>query len=735
MGRTIADALLQNASPDKLHISGRLRDGSSCVVTWARGHLLTLAQPKEHNPNWEKWDLAQIPFLPKSFIDTPIKEVKSKKYANSATAQDVLKHICRLIQQLDKDGEVINACDAGREGDLIFTKILKYSGAQPAKVSRLWIQSTLKEAIQEAYDKRKPASAYAGLTQSAYTRDRSDWLWGMNLTRLTTLKLADKRQILPVGRVQTPTLGMIVHRELTRKNFVPVNYYTLVAQFPSGIGDLDMAYLMKQPNKETELGKSPDYAADTKAFWDKQKCEAYAKYLNNLGMYTIKDSEKEESQKPPMPFDLPSLQTDCNRAYGWTAANTLKYLQALYDQGYVTYPRTDCKYFPEDMAGKIYKISQDVISGVAEFHGAKPILKPIKAPSCFNSARVTDHFAIIPTGKMQGVDKLREGEKTLFTLYLHICRRLLQCLDAPAIYRVVTRTWTAKANKDITFTQSSKKLSSLGWKRWQKKESDKEESELIAPKGTEEKPDLVSTVSHVTKAPPSYSEGAIIAAMESVGNNMNAELLNEMSEKDAEKLLKNKGIGTAATRHEVIEKLVSAKYVTREKKNLIPTELGYKLVEQLESIDPLLTAPEQTALWEQRLSEMEQGKGSFREFILALYNELVRIKKVFDEKIKSIASHGTPLQESDTLCPVSGKPMLIHEKFYISPAFPKIPLWKTLGGKSMILYDWTRVLAAFNQKKRFIMHGFQGKFGEYSASIDLDTANNKVVVFPVRENR
>lgn len=734
LGKTIADALLHNAKPEKLHISGTLPGGESCVVTWARGHLLSLASPKEHNPNLEKWVMETLPFLPHTFKDVPLSEPPNKKYPGSVSAKQILYHIVGLMGKLDPRGEVINACDAGREGDLIFTKIWQYAKIKSAKSSRLWIQSTLKEAILDAYNTRKPCSDYAGLTMSAFTRDRADWLWGMNLTRMTTLRLGMRKQVLPVGRVQTPTLGMIVRREKVRKAFKPVNYYTALAQFPSGIGELDMSYLWKAPNRATLLGNPPDYAQDIKAFWDKDKCEKYASFAKGLDLYDVKDETHTEKQSPPMPFDLPSLQTECNKVYAWTAANTLKFLQSLYDQGYVTYPRTDCKYLPEDMVNKIYHTAQDVISGIKDFQGMVPVVLPKKLPSCFNSSRVTDHFAIIPTGKLQGIERLRESEQNLYLLYVHICRRLLQALDAPAQFLITARTWTAQKDKNVIFTQKSKVSQVQGWRRWLLRE-DKPEQILPDLKSRLESPINISTISHVTKCPPAYTEGALISAMESVGRNMNGDLLQDLSEEAAEKLLKNKGIGTAATRHEVIEKLVHSGYITREKRNLSPTELGIMLIDKLDGIDPLITAPEQTAIWEQRLSDMEQGKGSFKEFIISLFNELKRIKGVFETKLPTQNFARSTLQDSDTLCPISGKPMKIGEKFYISPAYPNIPLWKTLSGKPMTLYDWVRILEAFENNQRFIMRGFSGKYGEYSASVSLDKDAGKVLVFPTKENR
>lgn len=736
LGKTIADALLSETRAEKLHISGKLPGGESCVVTWARGHLLSLASPKEHNSNWEKWMMEPLPFLPASFKDVPISDPPNKKYPNSASSTQVLSHIVGLLGKLSPSGEVVNACDAGREGDLIFTKILKHANVKPAKISRLWIQSTLKEAILDAYKMRKPASSYAGLTMSAYTRDRADWLWGMNLTRMATLRLGERKQVLPVGRVQTPTLGMIVRREKLRKGFVPANYYTILAQFPSGIGELDMSFIWKREDKTSILGSGPDYAEDIKGFWDKDKCDKYALFTKELGEYSVKDTVKTEKQNPPLPFDLPSLQTDCNKSYSWTAANTLKFLQTLYDSGYVTYPRTDCKYLPEDMVDAIYRTGQDVVSGLKEFHGVLPVLKPGKLPACFNSSRVTDHYAIIPTGKFQGIERMKENDRNLYTLYLHICRRLLQALDTPATFQVTSRRWTAKKDSTVNFSQSARMPENLGWKRWAVKE-DKRDEALPPLKNAVETPLSLSSVSHVTKCPPAYSEGALISAMESVGRNMNPELLQDLSESEAEKILKNKGIGTAATRHEVIEKLVHSGYIVREKRNVLPTDLGIMLINKLDNIDPLISAPEQTAIWEQQLVEMEQGKGSFKAFILALYQELKRIKGVFMEKIPAptYSSGGGSLKDSDTICPISGQPMKIGEKFYISPAYPKIPLWKNLAGKAMTLYDWVRILEAYSNRQRFVMRGFNGKFGEYAASVSIDSDKGKVLIFPVKEMR
>lgn len=734
LGKTIADALLSNKKADKLHIAGILPDGSKCIVTWARGHLLTLAEPKAHDPKLEKWEMSHLPFLPQKFIDTPIIEKKNPKYQNSATAQQVLEHIVKLLKQIPADCEVINGCDAGREGDLIFMKILKHAGVKPSVTSRLWIQSTLKEAILDAYNTRKPIKNYAGLTQSAYTRDRSDWLWGLNLTRMTTLRLGARRQVLPVGRVQTPTLAMIVKRERIRKSFVPANYYTLVAKFPSGLGDIDINSLWKD-NKEEMFGKGPDYAEDTKAWWDKGKCEAFAKYAKSLGNYNVTDSEKIETQRPPMPFDLPSLQTDCNKVFGWTAANTLKLLQHLYDQGYVTYPRTDCKYFPEDMIGNIYSTAQNVMSSISELSKQKPVLRPNKAPACFNSARVTDHFAIIPTGKVQGLENLSDSDPNLYKLFVHITKRMLQALDLPAEYKVTTRVWQALKDSNVKFIQTSKAAISLGWKRWLEKERQPDEP-LLPRNSNLEAPQQVSIVSHVTKCPPAFSEGALISAMEAVGRNLDCDLLQDMTEAQAAKLLKNKGIGTAATRHEVIEKLLYSKYIVREKKNLVPTELGMNLINNLEGLDPLIVAPEQTAIWEQKLVEMENGNGIFQDFIRELYKELCRIREMFDKCIPQMEhTPKSSLQESDTICPISGKPMLIGEKFYISPAFPRICLWKNLAGKVMTLYDWVRILEANSKRQRFVMHGFEGKYGSYAANVVLDTDQNKAVVLPVKEKR
>ncbi len=607
--------------------------GNGYVVTWAIGHLVGIAEPGAMNPDWKPWRFDRLPMLPKDFLLKAIERTKSHfdDVAALLTAPDVESIVC--------------ATDAGREGELIFRYIVKVAGCD-RPVQRLWISSLTPEAIKEGFASLRPGGDYDNLGRAAEARGRADWLVGMNLSRAYSLRFGgqgETRKLLSVGRVQTPTLAMIVERETTIRDFVPEVYHEVVATFGEAADSYRSTWF--DPTRAATEGEArnaqrlPAEPAEAEAI--------RARVLQQNGE-VVSLSGADRNQAPPLLYDLTELQRHANRLYGLTANNTLAAAQALYEKHkLLTYPRTDSRHLTKDVAARIKEVT-DVIrkyygDAVAAGTGTRPL-----SPRFVDDAKVTDHHAILPTsvdphGKAMSVDEER--------VYDLVCRRLLMCWHGDhktRVTTVVTRVTTPDATDH--FRASGTVVTQVGWKvldvgggradkadakaKGKKKAAKAAVPEGEAPAEAEEKPDdaaegrlpdglcegqvRVVTACEAqrkeTTPPKRLTDASLLTAMETAGKTLD--------DRELEEAMSERGLGTPATRAATLETLISRGYVERKGKSLRATDDGIALIDV---VHEKVKSPAMTGEWELLLKRMEQGQGSFETFMDGIERYVIEV--------------------------------------------------------------------------------------------------------------
>ncbi|MEW6183301.1 MAG: DNA topoisomerase III [Bacillota bacterium] len=589
-------------------------EGPQYVVTWALGHLVTLAEPHDYDQRYKEWRLEDLPMLPPS--------MKLKVIRQSSHQFQVV----RSLMQRSDIGELVIATDAGREGELVARWIMVLANwKKPFR--RLWISSQTDAAIREGFANLKPGRAYDNLYAAAVCRAEADWLIGLNVTRALTCKFNAQ---LTAGRVQTPTLAMIVRRENDIKQFVPVDFWTVRADFGDYFGD----WRNKSGN-----GRMFNLA----------EAEALiARIKGRPGV--VRDVRTEgKSEPPPLAYDLTELQRDANKRYGFPAQKTLSVLQDLYEQRkLVTYPRTDSRYITTDIVPTLPGRLKSIAAGpYAEL--VKPLLqKPLSTTKRFvDDSKVSDHHAIIPTGEFLQLSTLGADELKLYDL---IARRFIAVLYPP--YRYDQTTLITEVNGE-SFYARGKVVRDKGWRAVTAKAEEKEDAKdealpeqtlSMCKKGDVKQVRELKINKGKTKPPARYTEATLLTAMESPGKFIEDEELRES--------IKQGGLGTPATRAEIIEKLLYNNYIERNGKELVPTSKGIQLIDL---VSPELKSPELTAQWEQRLSNIARGKDSRTDFIEGIRASALQL-------VKSVAADNAvyrPDNVSRTKCPACGKFLLL----------------------------------------------------------------------------
>mgnify|MGYP000847426827 FL=1 len=588
-------------------------EGTNYVVTWALGHLVTLAEPEDYDKNLKQWRLEDLPMLPP--------KMKLKLIKQTSHQYQVVKG---LMQRKDVT-ELIIATDAGREGELVARWIMDMvHWKKPFK--RLWISSQTDNAIKDGFARLKPGRAYDNLYAAAVCRAEADWLIGLNVTRTLTCKFNAQ---LNAGRVQTPTLAMMVNREREIKNFRPVDYWTVRSDFGNFFGDW----------------RGPDGG---RLYQPAQVEELLAKIKGQEG--TIAEVKTEaKKEPPPLAYDLTELQRDGNRRYGWSAQKTLAVLQDLYERHkLVTYPRTDSRYITADIVPTLPVRLKAMAVGPYQALAQSLLAKPINpGKRLVNDSKVTDHHAIIPTEQPLKPAALDEDEKRLYDL---IARRFLAVLFPPFAYDQTTVITVVKGER---FYARGKTVTDQGWRAVQAIPADKEESaEEKVPEqtlGRHQKGEKVQvrnckSIKQKTKPPARYTEATLLSAMENCGQLVENEELRES--------IKGSGLGTPATRAEIIEKLIHTSYIERHGKELIPTSKGMQL---LGLVPEALRSPELTAQWEQRLADIAQGKADQADFRSDMRQDASRLV----QSIRADSAVYRPDNVSKSKCPQCGRYMLI----------------------------------------------------------------------------
>ena len=578
-------------------------EGNGYQVTWTFGHLCTLKEPHEYSPSWKSWSLSSLPIIPPRF---------GIKLISDNGIEKQFKTIESLMQNAD---EIINCGDAGQEGELIQRWVMQKAGAK-CPVKRLWISSLTEEAIREGFHNLKDQSEFKSLYEAGLSRAIGDWLLGMNATRLYTLKYGQNRQVLSIGRVQTPTLALIVNRQHEIENFVPKQYWVLATIYR----DTPFTAIIAKSEEELvaeedEKGKQENSNRGIPPISSLEEGEALLERVKG-SMFDITDvSLKKGNEAPPRLFDLTSLQVECNKKYGFSADETLKLIQSLYEKKITTYPRVDTTFLSED----IYPKCPAILAGLKQYDIYIASLagkKLVKSKKVFDNTKVTDHHAIIPTG--QPAVNLTDMEKKVFDL---VARRFIAVFYPDCKFS--TTTIIGEADK-IEFKASGKQILEPGWRVIFAKESadepkeDKEEEKtlpsFVKGESGEHEPFLTEKW---TQPPRPYTEATLLRAMETAGK-----LVDDDELRDA---LKENGIGRPSTRAQIIETLFKRGYMVREGKNLIPTCTGKRLIKCIQN--PILKSAELTGQWERKLRDIELNKYSAAEFIKEIkimVNNLIR---------------------------------------------------------------------------------------------------------------
>ena len=611
VGRDIARVLGANTQHDGF------MEGNGYCVTWTFGHLCALLDPHEYNEQWKGWNLSSLPMMPARF---GIKVTEDK---------GVQKQFNIIKDLISKADEVINCGDAGQEGELIQRWVYQKAGCK-VPVKRLWISSLTEDAIREGFQKLKDQSEYQRLYEAGMMRAIGDWLLGMNATRAYTLRFAKgvgkDRQVLSIGRVQTPTLALIVKRQHEIENFVPRTYWDLKTLYQ------DTLFSAQLPVEED------DYAITSL-----EKGQALVDSIKDLPLEITSVEKKKGIEYAPRLFDLTSLQVECNKKFSLSADDTLKIIQGLYEKHITTYPRVDTTYLSDDIYPKVPATLQGIKDYFPQVEpllslkadGGKATGSLPKSKKVFDNKKVTDHHAIIPTG--QRPDNLTELERKVFNL---VALRFIAVFYPDC--EVANTTVLAKAG-EVDFKVTGRQVLKSGWRdvfAKEKQDDDVQEEQKTLPafvKG--ESGSHEPQLQEKTTTPPKYyTEATLLRAMETAGKTVDDEELRDA--------MKENGIGRPSTRAAIIEKLFQRKYIVREKKNIHATELGVNLIQTI--LSPLLKSAELTGLWEKKLREIERGSFTAQQF-------LDELKQMTSEVVYEVKSNKAGMR-----CPVCGRGTIIR---------------------------------------------------------------------------
>ena len=560
-------------------------EGNGYQVTWTFGHLCTLKEPHEYTPAWKVWSLGSLPMIPPRF---------GIKLINDSGIERQFHIIEGLMQKADG---IINCGDAGQEGELIQRWVMQKAGAH-CPVKRLWISSLTEEAIREGFAKLKDQAEFQPLYEAGLSRAIGDWVLGMNATRLYTLKYGQNKQVLSIGRVQTPTLALIVKRQLEIESFKPEPYWEL-----------------KTVYRETTFSSTKG------KFTSKEEGEKFLETVRNAPFTVTDVSAKKGTEAPPRLFDLTSLQVECNKKFGFSADMTLQLIQSLYEKKVATYPRVDTTFLSDD----IYPKCPGILAGLKSYEAYTAPLygkKLIKSKKVFDNSKVTDHHAIIPTGvQPQG---LSDMEQKVFDL---IARRFIAVFYPDCKFS--TTTVLGEVEK-VEFKVTGKQILDPGWRvifgKDQQEETKDGDEERVLPVFNigESGPHLPDLNEKWTQPPKPYTEATLLRAMETAGK-----LVDNDELRDA---LKENGIGRPSTRAAIIETLFKRHYIRKERKNLIATPTGVELIQLIR--EDLLKSAELTGIWEKKLREIERRSYDAATFL----NEL---KQMVAEIVNSVLSDNT----------------------------------------------------------------------------------------------
>jgi len=702
MGKTLIIAEKPSVAGDIAKALGGFKketdfyESADFVLSSAVGHLLELVPPEGVEAARGKWTFKCLPVIPPHFDLQPIERSENR-----------LKVLARLIKRKDIDA-LVNACDAGREGELIFRNIVKFTRAkQPIK--RLWLQSMTPAAIREGFEHLREDSTMLPLADAAFSRSEADWLVGINGTRAMTAFNSKSGGFFKttVGRVQTPTLAIVVEREAKIRKFIPRDFWEVIGTFDAAAGQYAGRWFDEKFAKAE--GKTGDGELKPERLWDRTSAEAIRdRCVGKPGV--VSEESKPSTSLSPLLYDLTSLQRDANSRFGFSAKNTLGLAQALYERHKVlTYPRTDARALPEDYIATVKSTLKALTgSGYAAF--AETILqsdwvRPNKR--IFNNAKISDHFAIIPTTQMPR--GLSEPEQKLYDM---VARRFLAVFYPAAEFLETTRITRVEGEP---FKSAGKVLVTPGWLAVYGKEAQVEDAANLAPVSSGERVNTrdVEVKQNQTKPPPRYTEATLLSAMEGAGKLVEDDELREA--------MREKGLGTPATRASIIEGLIYEQYLLRNGRELQSTAKAFSLMELLNGLGiPELTRPELTGDWEFKLHQIQRRQKSRDEFM----SEIADMTRHIVERAKHFELDTIPgdFGVLNVACPRCGGE--VHERY---KAFQCVKcdfsLWKTISGR---MFEMPEVETLIREKQIGPLQGFRSKLGKPFAAVLKLTPEFKV---------
>ena len=654
MGKVLVIAEKPSVGRELAKILGCKKQGNGCligddyIVSWAIGHLISLAEPEDYDAKFKRWSFANLPILPE--------KLKIKPVENTIRQYKILEN----LMNDDNVESLVCATDSGREGELIFRYI--YHAANCKKpFKRLWISSMTNKAIVNGFKKMKEGSAYDNLYHSARCRSEADWLVGINASRAFSIKYD---ALLPIGRVQSPTLALIVNRQMEIDNFKPMTYWEVEAEFE------DFKAIRFDPKEENNSKIS-----------DKAKAEEISKKIQGKTAIAKKVDLEKKSQPAPLLYDLTELQRDANKKFGYSAQKTLSLAQELYEnKKMITYPRTDSRYISDDM--------EETVINTLKYLNVEPykkyasyLLELKKLPfsnRIINNKKINDHHAIIPAETTPNLNRLSPDQKNVYNL---IVKRFF-AVFYPKYKYSVTRI-TMEVDEEL-FMARGKIVTDWGWKYFYK--NDTKQNEQVLPeikKSDTRKVTKAELLEKKTSPPKPFNEASLLSAMENAGRFVEDEDLKEQ--------LKENGLGTPATRASIIERLLQVKYITRKGKSLIPTEKGKKLIQV---VPQALKSPEFTGKWERGLSSIAKGELEADKFMSAIENYVRKVIVLADNKpgqVRFENKNRKEVKDAIAICPRCGEGSILENEksFYCSDwrRGCKFSIWKNKFTNFGVTFD------------------------------------------------
>jgi DNA topoisomerase III len=724
VARDLVDAL-----PGSFENNDAYYESEDTIVTFAVGHLVELVAPEEYDERFKKWRMDDLPIVPDEF----------RLHARDKKAAKQLKAIHKLLQRDDVD-RIVNACDAGREGELIFAYIYETSGVDKP-VERLWINSMTKQAIREGFEQLRPGEQLRQLEAAARSRSEADWLVGMNATRAATIRgRAWVGGVVSLGRVQTPTLALMVKREREIQAFVPEPYWLVHAQFaeaslamPSGGGGGSAA----APVLRSYEGLW--FEGDETRLKEAKRAEEIVAKVSGADGVVESVERKEQSERAPLLYDLTSLQRDANRRFGFSARRTLQAAQSLYeDKKAITYPRTSSRWLSGDLVAQL-KPTAATLAPIGEYAAAAQYvlgLAQLPLGRVVNDTKVDDHHAIIPTDVDHDLGRFSPDERRVFDL---VARRFLAVFHPPARY---ARTTVVTLVEEERFRTRGKVTLEAGWRgvygleadadkqARQDEEAENESAELPAlQQGQGVKCTAAEVEAKETKPPPRYTEATLLSAMETAGKLVDDEELREA--------MKERGLGTPATRAETIETLIRREYIERVAKDLQPTPKGLQVITMLE--EHPLTSPELTGDWEKRLADIEHGGDDRKAFI----DDIADFTRATVEKIAALDKEKLrPERVELGPCPrcgaETGEIIKENSKAYGCTSWKSreepgcgFVIWKRVAGRTLTPEIARQLLEEGKTKE--VISGFRSRAGKpFRARLVLNDEGKVEFDFPAR---